>query len=144
LDSPHIYALLTLCGCCFALFIKTLWPYYFLDDYVLVSIWWLALGWRLVTWRARLLFAAGLALPTALVVMGQVVDSGISMRLPDPQWRAYSAWYSASIVLFAAVIVGIWAVVAHRRRLFDALPSALVPGASATSLQDANLVPTGP
>ncbi len=115
-DSPHLYALLMLCGCCFALFIKTLWPYYFLDDYVLVSIWWIALAGRLATWRARLVFALGVALPAALVLLGQVVDSGISMRLPDPQWRVYSLWYSVAIALFAAAVTVIWALVARRER----------------------------
>jgi hypothetical protein len=116
-DSPHVYALLTLCGCCFALFIKTLWPYYFLDDYVLVSIWWIALAGRLATWRARLVFASGLVFPAALVLLGQVVDSGISMRLPDPEWRIYSLWYSVAIVFFAAVVVAVWVIVARRNRV---------------------------
>jgi len=39
--SRELYALLALCSLCFPLFDKTLWPYYFLEPYVFVALWWL-------------------------------------------------------------------------------------------------------
>lgn len=44
-SSREVYALLALCGLCFSLTIKSIWPYYFLDTYVLLGAWWMtALG----------------------------------------------------------------------------------------------------
>jgi hypothetical protein len=40
--SRDLYGLLVLTTLCFALFIKTLWPYYFLEPYTFAAIWWLA------------------------------------------------------------------------------------------------------
>ena len=39
--SREVYALLALCSLCFPLFDKTLWPYYFLEPYTFVALWWL-------------------------------------------------------------------------------------------------------
>src|SRR5262249_41655423 len=39
--SRDVYGLLVLTTLCFALFIKTLWPYYFLEPYTFAAIWWL-------------------------------------------------------------------------------------------------------
>jgi len=42
LDSPDIYGLLAVASFCFALLIKTLWPYYFLESALLATVWTLA------------------------------------------------------------------------------------------------------
>ena len=42
LDSPDIYGLLALASFCFALLIKTLWPYYFLESALFATVWALA------------------------------------------------------------------------------------------------------
>src|SRR5487761_2215969 len=42
LDTPDIYGLLALASFCFALLIKTLWPYYFLESALLATVWALA------------------------------------------------------------------------------------------------------
>ena len=41
LASPALYLLLALSSLCFALLIKTLWPYYFLEPFTFLTIWWL-------------------------------------------------------------------------------------------------------
>jgi hypothetical protein len=116
LDSPHIYALLALANCCFALFIKTLWPYYFLDGYVFVSIWWIAQADRVADWRGRIIFALGLLLPAALVALSQLVDYSISLRLAWPDERVWSARIAGLTLLFALVICLIWFVLDRRKR----------------------------
>jgi hypothetical protein len=42
LDVPDIYGLLALASFCFALLIKTLWPYYFLESALFATVWALA------------------------------------------------------------------------------------------------------
>lgn len=42
LDSPDIYGLLALASFCFALLIKTLWPYYYLESALFATVWALA------------------------------------------------------------------------------------------------------
>jgi hypothetical protein len=39
--SRHVYALVALAALCFPLLIKTVWPYYFADQFVLLVVWWL-------------------------------------------------------------------------------------------------------
>ncbi len=41
-DTPDIYGLLALASFCFAMLIKTLWPYYFLESALLATVWVLA------------------------------------------------------------------------------------------------------
>ncbi len=51
--SREVYALLALCSLCFPLFDKTLWPYYFLEPYTFVALWWLmGLPTRAINTRA--------------------------------------------------------------------------------------------
>lgn len=38
----NMYALVALAALCFPLFIKTVWPYYFADQFVLLAVWWLS------------------------------------------------------------------------------------------------------
>jgi hypothetical protein len=74
LTSRDFYVLLALCGLCFALFIKTVWPYYLFEPYVLICVWWIP--W-LREARARwswLVWSLALALPLALIAAGALVD----------------------------------------------------------------------
>ena len=63
-DTPGIYAVLGASSLCFVLLMRTLWPYYFLDTYVFLGVWWLSAlprrrGWRVVArwWIGALLLA---------------------------------------------------------------------------------------
>jgi hypothetical protein len=38
----HVYALVALAALCFPLLVKTVWPYYFADQFVLLAVWWLS------------------------------------------------------------------------------------------------------
>jgi hypothetical protein len=114
LDSPHVYAVLALANCCFALFIKTLWPYYFFDGYVFVSIWWLAQAGRATDRRGRIIFALGLLWPAALVCLAQLVDYSISLRLVWTDERIWSARSAGLTALFALSIVLAWFVLERR------------------------------
>ena len=41
MTSRDFYVLLALCGLCFTLFIKTVWPYYLFEPYVFIVAWWI-------------------------------------------------------------------------------------------------------
>ena len=86
--SRDVYALLALSGLCFPLFMKTLWPYYFLDAYALLTVWWLTgLGRGPARSRAggNILWWLGIALPIAVVCVAQVGERGVTM-MQDPAW----------------------------------------------------------
>jgi hypothetical protein len=46
-----VAGLLTVAACCFALFSKTVFPYYLLEPYVLSLLWWLARPGNAINWR---------------------------------------------------------------------------------------------
>jgi hypothetical protein len=74
LGSRDLYAVLAVSGLCFPLFIKTLWPYYFLETYMLVALWWLA-GLRLVRdRRGRMRWLAGALWPAGAVGLAQLAE----------------------------------------------------------------------
>jgi hypothetical protein len=79
IGSRDIYALLALSGLCFPLFIKTLWPYYYFEEYVFLSVWWLgAASGALATVRARLLWLLAIAVPGATVGVAEFVEAILS------------------------------------------------------------------
>lgn len=80
------YGLLAITGLAFPLLIKTAWPYYFLDLYVFIAIWWLgdARGWRTpVRW-------VGILLPAFFVVCEVIADYGVGVQLDVPAIHAES------------------------------------------------------
>ncbi|HEV2235869.1 MAG TPA: hypothetical protein VGR57_04325, partial [Ktedonobacterales bacterium] len=40
-SARNVYPLVAIVALCFPLFIKTVWPYYFADVFVLLAVWWL-------------------------------------------------------------------------------------------------------
>jgi hypothetical protein len=66
--------LLALCGLCFALFIKTVWPYYLFEPYVFIVAWWIPwLREARAQWN-WLVWSLAMALPVALIAAGALVD----------------------------------------------------------------------
>ncbi|MGH2516740.1 MAG: glycosyltransferase 87 family protein [Ktedonobacterales bacterium] len=77
--SREVYGLLALSGLCFALTIKSVWPYYFLDAYVFLGVFWLAgLGaaQRAESRPAWLRWWLGAALPLAAVGLALLSENG--------------------------------------------------------------------
>jgi hypothetical protein len=77
LGSPEVYALLAVSGLCFPLFLKTLWPYYYLDAYMFLAVWWLAMAQEITDWSQRLVWFAGIVLPASAVLAGQLAEYGL-------------------------------------------------------------------
>lgn len=72
--SRDFYALLALCGLCFALFIKTVWPYYLFEPYVFICVWWIPWLREARSQWSWLVWSLAMALPLALIAAGALVD----------------------------------------------------------------------
>ena len=81
LGSSYMYGLLSLCSLCFPLLLKTLWPYYYLDAYMLLAGWWLASARPLPNWGARIRWFMEAALPLSAVLAGQLSEYGLTSNV---------------------------------------------------------------
>lgn len=97
-SSREVYALLALCGLSFPLAIKTVWPYYFLDAYVLLGVWWLSgLGYaqRAGTSAAWLRWWLGGILPLVAMGVALLGEYGVSSS-------GYGIWSPVATALMSA------------------------------------------
>ena len=98
LDEGRLFAGMTLTAAAFAMLAKTVWPYYFLEVYVLGCVW--AFG----TWRARGGALRLVLVPIAVSVFGLIAEIGSEQYLPLPLVRIEGA---AMFVMLALLIVWI-------------------------------------
>lgn len=121
--SRDVYALLAIADLCFPLLIKTLWPYYFLDAYVFVALWWLAQArdiqapagsGRIGDWASMARWLAGLAFPLALIGAAQLAEYGLS-QMVGGSWR--TPWSLADTLTIVAIqlTLGIFIIVRRGR-----------------------------
>jgi hypothetical protein len=89
LASPALYLLLALSSLCFALLIKTLWPYYFLEPFTFLTIWWLGIipkpasgFWAWLRWGLALLLPSGVVLCASLREYGLTVEQTLTEYKP--------------------------------------------------------------
>lgn len=85
LDEGRLFAGLTITAAAFAMLAKTVWPYYFLEVYVLGSVW--AFG----TWRVRDGAVRLVLVPIAVSVFGLIAEIGSEQYLPLPLVRIEGA-----------------------------------------------------
>ena len=103
--ARDVYALLALVGLCFPLFLKTVWPYYFLDAYILLAVWWLGSPHALDTLRGWL----GGLLPVFFVGCAFLTEYGTGLntyplaRLPES--LAEAALVGGFVVLFGGYLM---------------------------------------
>lgn len=104
--SPALYLLLAFSSLCFALLIKTLWPYYFLEPFTFLIIWWFGampepVG-RLGAW-----FRWGLALllPGTAIVFASLREYGLTLEQLSGQFRRESIVLTIAMVAVMAVIL---------------------------------------
>ena len=72
--SRDFLIVLALCGLCFALFIKTVWPYYLFEPYVFIVAWWIPWLREARAQVSWLVWCLAMALPIALIAAGALVD----------------------------------------------------------------------
>lgn len=108
--SRDVYTLLALSSLCFPLFMKTLWPYYFLDIYTLLCVWWLA-GLRRgpALTRENIVWWVGIVVPLAVVFVAQLGERGVTL-MEDPAWlRPWSLVdFSATLAIAFGVGLHVW------------------------------------
>lgn len=126
-ESRGVYALLAISGLCFPLFMKTLWPYYFLDTYIFVALWWLIAAKPASETAPWLRWLAGLALPVAVVAVAIVAEIGVTQSgygIWSPGWSALMS--GLMLALLTVVGAGLWRRPQHPRA--DAAPTAALAG----------------
>jgi hypothetical protein len=99
--SRDVYGLLALSGLCFPLLIKTTWPYYFLDPYIFLAVWWLGATGSWATprrWLQALLLAyfVGCAL---------IAEYGVWQSI-DPVARLRESQAIAALLLCFMLVFG--------------------------------------
>jgi hypothetical protein len=72
--SRDFLVVLALCGLCFTLFIKTVWPYYLFEPYVFIVAWWIPWLREARAQVSWLVWCLSMALPIALIAAGALVD----------------------------------------------------------------------
>lgn len=120
--SRDVYALLAITSLCFPLLIKTLWPYYFLEPYVFIALWWLA-GAARARARARGVWWLGILLPAAVIGCAQLAEQTVAHSDLSP----LAALREASLVLSLAMLgLILFLTVAALRRPRPGAPPAPV------------------
>jgi hypothetical protein len=106
LGSADVYALLAVSGLCFPLFLKTLWPYYYLDAYMLLALWWLARAGGPKSLGARILWLCGAILPCSAVLAGQLAEFGLTSN--GEIWtEGWSLTMTVVTLAMVALVLGI-------------------------------------
>jgi hypothetical protein len=95
LDQGRLFAAMTLTSMAFAMLAKTVWPYYFLEVFILGSVW--VFG----TWRPQDGVVRLVLLPVAVSVFGLIAEIGSEQNLPLPLVRIEGA---AMFVMLALMI----------------------------------------
>jgi len=98
LDEGRLFAGMALTSAAFAMLAKTVWPYYFLELYILGSVW--AFG----TWRPQDGVVRLVLLPIAVSVFGLIAEIGSEQYLPLTLARIEGA---AMFVMLALMIAWI-------------------------------------
>ena len=99
LDEGRLFAGMALTSAAFAMLAKTVWPYYFLELYILGSVW--AFG----TWRPQDGVVRLVLLPIAVSVFGLIAEIGSEQYLPLTLVRIEGAAMFASLALMIAWIM---------------------------------------
>lgn len=105
-----LYGVLAVCGVCFPLFIKTLWPYYFLDPYIFGAIWWLGQGGN---WR-RVGHWIGVAVPLFFVGCAALAEADAEITTDAVLRLHLTQWLTGAVLVFLFGFGG-WLLLAQRR-----------------------------
>lgn len=119
LDSPDIYGLLALASFCFALLIKTLWPYYFLESALFATVWAFAVmprraAGRAILRREWLVWGAHWIAPLAVSGCGILAEVGLEAnnyhgwQSPWTQLNI-AALLTTLVIILATLVGGRWA-----------------------------------
>lgn len=106
LGSPALYLLLALSSFCFALLIKTLWPYYFLEPFIFLTIWWLgAMPYPAGRFSGWVRWAAAVVLPCAAIACAGIREYGLTLEEQQGLFRSESILLTVAMLLAMAAIL---------------------------------------
>ncbi|HEU5441991.1 MAG TPA: hypothetical protein VFU88_22110 [Ktedonobacterales bacterium] len=107
--SRDMYALLAISGLCFPLLLKTLWPYYYLDVSIFLTLWWLGAAPSRRTWDTWLHWLAGATAPLAAIGIAELSELVYSSVLNQAWTVPWSlAVGLATFALLAAICAVLW------------------------------------
>lgn len=107
LGSRDLYLWLALSALSFPLLLKTMWPYYFLDPFLFLAIWWMA---RLAPGRIR--WWLWVLLPLAPILLAQAGEVGLTLLSTRPvAVRPWSLVMAIGMTALAGVIL--WRLLAR-------------------------------
>jgi hypothetical protein len=130
--SRDFYVLLALCGLCFTLFIKTVWPYYLFEPYVFIVAWWIPWLREARAQWSWLVWSLAMALPIALIAAGALVD----YRIYTPptayandlvQWSRNISLLVGSVTLILLIWLAGGRIFATRLARYNESERALAP-----------------
>jgi hypothetical protein len=134
LTSPALYLLLALSSLCFALLIKTLWPYYFLEPLTFLIIWWLsAMPDSIGRFGAWFRWGLALILPAMAVVCANVREYGLTLETLSDVFRPESLVLTIAMTLVMAAIL--WLLLASPAPGYPTTHTSLPEGAVAPSAE---------
>jgi hypothetical protein len=103
-DEARTFAGMTVVAAAFAMLAKTVWPYYFLEVFVLGCV------WTFGTWRPQQGPVRLVLLPVAVSIFGLIAEIGSEQYLPLPLVRIEGA---AMFVMLALTIVWVMWLATH-------------------------------
>ncbi|MFI5273216.1 MAG: hypothetical protein ACHQ4H_09330 [Ktedonobacterales bacterium] len=113
--SRDVYALLGMAALCFPLFMKTLWPYYYLDASIFLTVWWLAAAPRAASLGERWRWLGGSVVPLGVIGVAELSELVYSTLVKEI-WT--EAWSLAIFALTLAILlaVGLWVLLRDSER----------------------------
>lgn len=134
LTSPALYLLLALSSLCFALLIKTLWPYYFLEPFTFLTIWWLsAMPTAIGRFGAWFRWGLALILPAMAVVCANLREYGLTLETVSDVFRPESLVLTIAMTLVMAAIL--WLLLANSALGYPFTNTSLSKGSVAPSAE---------
>jgi hypothetical protein len=125
-----VYGLLAIAGISFPLLIKTLWPYYFLDGYLFLAIWWLG---EPALWAGARRWL-GAVLPAHFVVCSWFAEYGAEL-IDDPPARLRQSIATCLLLVGFTVAFGARVLLDGSKRTTLQAPESPVPAADGAAAQ---------
>lgn len=120
--SREMYGLLAVCSLCHPLFVNMLWPYYLLEAYTFVALWWLlGIGSLADVSRRVQWWLAGL-LPLGVMLVAQARQHSLALEqasITTPDTSVTSAGWNVgpALLLVAIAATLVWPLLVNRRDL---------------------------
>jgi hypothetical protein len=102
--SGATYGLLAICGLCLPLLMKSVWPYYYLDAYALLALWWLSRARRFRSRGAIVGWLVAAVLPLCALLASHLAAYALKSSAGEwtPRWSLTMAIVTVAIMALVA------------------------------------------